>query len=105
LATFAAAVGPAAHAGDFVLIDLNHDTFYESVLQTSTNTLWLRNAGQSGLRNYPSATSWASALAEGGSTQWRLPSFTELQSLYNTLVFDYGNVSNGPFVNVQQQRY
>jgi len=84
---------------------LDADSQPDAYLDTHTMVLWYVNAGASGERTFASSSDWASSLVVAGNSDWRLPSVIELQSLYQTLIADYGSVTSGPFQNVPMLRY
>src|SRR5437867_753294 len=68
-------------ANPCVLDDSRFQSLHGGCYDSQTNLVWSMNGGNpqrlGGIWDYPSATSYASALNEGGETGWRLPTLAE----------------------------
>lgn len=73
-----------------------------TVLDTGTSLVWLENWNANGLGTYATEAAWADNLSFAGSSDWRLPSKTDLSGLFAAI----GNVAQSPwFINVQSTWY
>ena len=74
----------------------------ETVLDDTTNLIWLQNWNVNGRADWDAQMSWADGLDFAGSTEWRLPSIDEYGALFGA----YGNLTQvAAFKNVQSDLY
>ena len=73
-----------------------------TVLDTTTNLIWLTDWDVNGRQNWATQKAWAENLAFAGSSDWVLPSITD----YTTLFAEVGNLTTvSAFTNVQPGVY
>lgn len=102
-----------AEAGALTGVDLDGHGGYDAFLESTTQTLWYREADAArGAMRFSTANAWAQSQTFAGFDDWRLPTLTELQSLYATLLFLHeppGTVGDpmpdGPFDLVSPGQY
>jgi len=70
-----------------------------------TGLVWARNANLFGQTNWDVAITICNDLNYGDQTDWRLPSYQELNSLIDISVFNPPIIINHPFASVQYDRY
>lgn len=82
--------------------DARFQSIHGGCYDSQTNLVWSMNGGNpqrlGGIWDYPSATSYAANLNEGGETGWRLPTLAELRGVAGAPAQQHLNVffnSNG----------
>jgi hypothetical protein len=78
-----------------------------TVLDTTTNLIWLQDWHSIGYGTWATQKAWAETTLDGfaGSNDWRLPEISEYVDLYNAYG-DHVSASNTtPFINAQPANY
>jgi hypothetical protein len=94
-----------ANLGHATLVgrDLNGDQIADALFDSEQNLTWFRNANVNNGMNWVDAKNWAAGFEFSGYQDWRLPSISEMQSLW-TVNGRFGGLS-GTFTNLQQNLY